>query len=303
MSWRAGGARSCGGGPVPMTRACYHPGLGLPGTGGEGGQPAKCLTAPCLVSIGMYRQNAVADRISTAFPCWLHRRCAVTSRSSITLEGELAAAPPARRRPAQRTSCPAVTRTGAGQGAIHATPTSRTQPLAGSAPMPSALNKKNTYATWARLAMTSMSATMIAQPPAHPDRGPNARVAQVKVVPQSGSALPANGSGTRMRSPWGPSGDALHRSRRLVRRTFSTSRTRGLHPGFTRQEWPEQAQGVTTLRDRQVARPTTLGHGRPVRTSPVTSSSVRGVTSAGGRDGFPDRSKTMASRGDVRGSR
>jgi hypothetical protein len=75
--------------------------------------------------------------------------------------------------------------------AIHATPTSSTQPLAGSAPMPSALNKKNTYcpATWARLAMTSTSATMIAQPPAHPDLGPNARLAQVKVAPQSGSAL------------------------------------------------------------------------------------------------------------------
>jgi hypothetical protein len=39
----------------------------------------------------MYRQNAMADRISTAFPCRLHRRCAVTSRSLITFEGELAA--------------------------------------------------------------------------------------------------------------------------------------------------------------------------------------------------------------------
>lgn len=92
MSGRAGGAPSSGG-PVPMTRPCYHPRLGLPGTGAEGGQTAKCLAAPCLVSIDMYRQNAVADRISTAFPRWLHRRCAVTSRSSITLEGELAAAP------------------------------------------------------------------------------------------------------------------------------------------------------------------------------------------------------------------
>ena len=44
------------------------------------------------------------------------------------------------------------------------------QPLAGLAPMPSALNRKNTYcpATWARLANTSTLATMIAQP-AHPD--------------------------------------------------------------------------------------------------------------------------------------
>jgi len=56
--------------------------------------------------------------------------------------------------------------------------------------MPPALNK-NPYcpATWGREAMTSTSATMIAQPPAQPELGPNARVAQVKVVPQSGSAL------------------------------------------------------------------------------------------------------------------
>ena len=37
--------------------------------------------------------------------------------------------------------------------------------------------------------MTSTSATTMAQPPAQPVLGPNARVAQVKVVPQSGSAL------------------------------------------------------------------------------------------------------------------
>ena len=37
--------------------------------------------------------------------------------------------------------------------------------------------------------MTSTSATMMPQPPAQPVLGPNARVAQVKVVPQSGSAL------------------------------------------------------------------------------------------------------------------
>ena len=57
--------------------------------------------------------------------------------------------------------------------------------------MPLALNSRNPYwpATWARLAMTSTSATMIPQPPAQPVFGPNARVAQVKVVPQSGSAL------------------------------------------------------------------------------------------------------------------
>src|SRR5215469_8982484 len=53
------------------------------------------------------------------------------------------------------------------------------------------LNSRNPYcpATWARLAMTRTSAATIAQPPNHPVLGPNARVAQVKVVPQSGSAL------------------------------------------------------------------------------------------------------------------
>ena len=52
-------------------------------------------------------------------------------------------------------------------------------------------NKKNTYcpATWARLAMTRMSAATVAQPPAQPIAGPNARVPQMNVVPQSGSAL------------------------------------------------------------------------------------------------------------------
>ena len=44
-------------------------------------------------------------------------------------------------------------------------------------------------ATWARLAMTRMSATTIAQPPVHPQPGLNALVAHVNVVPQSGSAL------------------------------------------------------------------------------------------------------------------
>ena len=36
--------------------------------------------------------------------------------------------------------------------------------------------------------MTMMSATMIAQPPSHPQEGPIARVTHEKVVPQSGSA-------------------------------------------------------------------------------------------------------------------
>ena len=70
-------------------------------------------------------------------------------------------------------------------------PTSSTQPLVAFWPMPLAPNSRNTYcpATWARLAMTRTSAATMAQPPAHPVLGPNARVAQVKVVPQSGSAL------------------------------------------------------------------------------------------------------------------
>ena len=41
----------------------------------------------------------------------------------------------------------------------------------------------------ARLAMTMTSAAMMPHPPIQPVTGPNARDAQVKVVPQSGSAL------------------------------------------------------------------------------------------------------------------
>ena len=74
---------------------------------------------------------------------------------------------------------------------IHSTPTSSTQGLVASEPMPLAPTSRNTYcpATCARLAMTRMSAAMMPHPPAQPVRGPNARVAQVNVVPQSGSAL------------------------------------------------------------------------------------------------------------------
>jgi len=70
-------------------------------------------------------------------------------------------------------------------------PTSSTQMLVGSSPMPCAPKSWNTYcpATCARLIMTRMSAATMAQPPAQPVRGPNAREAQVNVVPQSGSAL------------------------------------------------------------------------------------------------------------------
>src|SRR6266702_6906 len=74
---------------------------------------------------------------------------------------------------------------------IQMMPPSSTQPLVALLPMPPALNRKNTYwlATWARLAMTSTSAATMAQPPAQPVLGPNALVAHVNVVPQSGSAL------------------------------------------------------------------------------------------------------------------
>ena len=51
-------------------------------------------------------------------------------------------------------------------------------------------NSRKPYepAICARFAMTMTSAAMIPHPPIQPARGPNARVAQVKVVPQSGSA-------------------------------------------------------------------------------------------------------------------
>src|SRR5579875_491897 len=76
---------------------------------------------------------------------------------------------------------------------IHEMPASSTQPPEASAPiaLPGPWARKNTYcpATWARLAMTSTSEATIAQPPAQPVLGPNARAAQMNVVPQSGSAL------------------------------------------------------------------------------------------------------------------
>ncbi len=73
---------------------------------------------------------------------------------------------------------------------IHRIPTSSTHPLSALCPMPFAPKSRKTYwpAIWARLAITRMSAAMIPQPPNQPVLGPKARVAQVKVVPQSGSA-------------------------------------------------------------------------------------------------------------------
>ena len=47
--------------------------------------------------------------------------------------------------------------------------------------------------------MTMMSATMIPQPPIQPALGPKARAAQVKVVPQSGSALFSSAYATAMK--------------------------------------------------------------------------------------------------------
>ncbi len=74
---------------------------------------------------------------------------------------------------------------------IHRIPTRSTHPLSALCPIPFAPKSRNTYwpAIWARLAITRMSAAMIPHPPSHPVLGPKARVAHVKVVPQSGSAL------------------------------------------------------------------------------------------------------------------
>ena len=47
--------------------------------------------------------------------------------------------------------------------------------------------------------MTMTSATMIPQPPIQPALGPKARAAQVKVVPQSGSALFSSAYATAMK--------------------------------------------------------------------------------------------------------
>src|SRR5215472_488606 len=76
---------------------------------------------------------------------------------------------------------------------IHKMPTNSTQPPEALAPIAlfGPWTRKNRYcpATWARLAMTRTSAATMAQPPNQPVLGPNAREAQMNVVPQSGSAL------------------------------------------------------------------------------------------------------------------
>ena len=49
-------------------------------------------------------------------------------------------------------------------------------------------SQKYLPAIWARFASTMIPATATPQPPIHPVRGPKAFAAQVKVVPQSGTA-------------------------------------------------------------------------------------------------------------------
>src|SRR6476620_6321882 len=70
--------------------------------------------------------------------------------------------------------------------------------LAAAASAPTRLNEYEP-AIWARFAITMMSAMMMPQPPIHPVRVPNARAAQVNVVPQSGSALLSSEYATAMK--------------------------------------------------------------------------------------------------------
>ena len=74
---------------------------------------------------------------------------------------------------------------------MNRTPTSSTHSLVGLLPMPLAPKNRKAYwpVTWARLAMTRTSEATMPQPPSQPTQGPKVRVAQVKVVPQSGSTL------------------------------------------------------------------------------------------------------------------
>ncbi len=73
---------------------------------------------------------------------------------------------------------------------IQTTPTKVTQNPELSAAMPWAPKSENVYtpAIEARLGMTTRSVMRMPQPASHPVLGPMARVTQVKVVPQSGSA-------------------------------------------------------------------------------------------------------------------
>ena len=72
--------------------------------------------------------------------------------------------------------------------AIQTMPTAVTATVESAALCQSTSRNEYSPAICARLAMTMMSATMIAQPPSQPSDGPIARVTHENVVPQSGSA-------------------------------------------------------------------------------------------------------------------
>src|SRR3954454_14136256 len=71
---------------------------------------------------------------------------------------------------------------------IQTTPTAVIAAVDSAAEVQSSSRKLYRPAICARFAMTTMSATMIAQPPIHPSDGPMPRVTHENVVPQSGSA-------------------------------------------------------------------------------------------------------------------
>ncbi len=70
---------------------------------------------------------------------------------------------------------------------IQTTPTAVTAATDAAADSQPKSLKEYRPAIWARFAMTTMSATMIAHPPIHPAHGPIALVTHANVVPQSGS--------------------------------------------------------------------------------------------------------------------
>ena len=70
---------------------------------------------------------------------------------------------------------------------MNATPAAVTHTVP--APLKPMRSRKYRPAIWDRLAITMTSAAIIPQPPIQPVRAPKARAAQVKVMPQSGSAL------------------------------------------------------------------------------------------------------------------
>src|SRR4051795_9594845 len=82
---------------------------------------------------------------------------------------------------------------------IQTTPATVVQNVLAARPSIPKSRKPYEPAICARLAMTMMSAAMIPQPPIQPVRGPNARAAQVNVVPQSGSRLLSSAYATAMK--------------------------------------------------------------------------------------------------------